>query len=52
MKHQCSPRIFGSAKDEFTLPSDFNGSDAEIEALFYEGGLFPAAVSLLNKDTP
>jgi prevent-host-death family protein len=35
------PRIFGSARGEFTVPDDFNRPDAEIEALFYEGEVFP-----------
>jgi prevent-host-death family protein len=34
-------RIFGSAKGEFTVPDNFNESDPEIEALFYDGELFP-----------
>lgn len=34
-------RILGSAKGEFTLPDDFNESDPEIEALFYEEDIFP-----------
>jgi len=34
-------RVFGSAKGEFTVPDDFNEADAEIEALFYDGELFP-----------
>jgi prevent-host-death family protein len=34
-------RVFGSAKGEFTVPDDFNDTDPEIEALFYEGRLFP-----------
>jgi hypothetical protein len=32
---------FGSAKDEFTVPNDFNDPDPEIEGLFYNGPLFP-----------
>jgi len=39
-------RVFGSAKGEFTVPDDFNEPDPEIEALFYEGNLFP------GKDVP
>jgi antitoxin (DNA-binding transcriptional repressor) of toxin-antitoxin stability system len=35
-------RIFGSAKGDFTVPDDFNESDAEIEQLFCESNLFPA----------
>jgi prevent-host-death family protein len=38
---QPQTRIFGSAKGEFTVPDDFNEPDAEIEALFYDGDLFP-----------
>lgn len=38
---QPKPRVFGSAKGEFTVPDDFNEPDPEIEALFYEGALFP-----------
>jgi prevent-host-death family protein len=38
---QPKTRIFGSAKGEFTVPEDFNEPDPEIEALFYEGELFP-----------
>lgn len=38
---QPQTRIFGSAKGEFTVPDDFNESDPEIEALFYEGDIFP-----------
>jgi prevent-host-death family protein len=34
-------RIFGSARGEFTVPDNFNEADAEIEALFYDGELFP-----------
>ena len=34
-------RIFGSAKGEFTVPDDFNEPDGEIEALFYDGNIFP-----------
>ena len=34
-------RIFGSAKGEFAVPDDFNKPDPEIEALFYDGELFP-----------
>ena len=34
-------RIFGSARGEFTVPDDFNEPDPEIEALFYDGELFP-----------
>lgn len=34
-------RIFGSAKGEFTVPDSFNDPDPEIEALFYEGDIFP-----------
>ena len=33
---------FGSAKDEFTVPDDFNEPDPEIEAMFYDGEIFPA----------
>ena len=43
---QPQTRIFGSAKGEFTVPDDFNEPDPEIEALFYEGELFP------RKDVP
>ncbi|HZR66258.1 MAG TPA: hypothetical protein VFA85_14010 [Terriglobales bacterium] len=32
---------FGSAKGEFTVPDDFNESDPGIEAMFYDGELFP-----------
>lgn len=36
------PRFrLGSAKGEFTVPDDFNRPDPEIEALFYEGDVFP-----------
>ena len=38
---QPKTRIFGSAKGEFTVPDDFNKPDAEIEALFNDGDLFP-----------
>ena len=38
---QPRTRIFGSAKGDFTVPDDFNESDAEIERLFYESDLFP-----------
>jgi prevent-host-death family protein len=38
---QPKGRIFGSAKGEFTVPDDFNEPDPEIEALFYEGDIFP-----------
>lgn len=38
---QPRARVFGSAKGEFTVPDDFNEPDPEIEALFYEGRLFP-----------
>ncbi|MGH9512093.1 MAG: type II toxin-antitoxin system Phd/YefM family antitoxin [Terriglobales bacterium] len=41
VKKGLKKRVFGSAKGEFTVPDDFNDPDAEIEALFYEGGLFP-----------
>ncbi len=39
--NQAKIRIFGSAKGEFTVPDDFNEADSEIEALFYDGELFP-----------
>jgi prevent-host-death family protein len=39
---QPKARIFGSAKGQFTVPDDFNEPDPEIEALFYEGEIFPA----------
>lgn len=45
VKKQSKKRIFGSAKGEFTVPDDFNEPDAEIEALFYDGELFPKAPS-------
>ena len=32
----------GSADGEFTVPDDFNDPDPEIEALFYEGDIFPS----------
>lgn len=38
---QPKKRVFGSAKGEFIVPDDFNEPNPEIEALFYEGGLFP-----------
>ena len=38
---QPKNRVFGSAKGEFIVPDDFNEPNPEIEALFYEGGLFP-----------
>lgn len=38
---QPKPRVFGSAKGEFTVPADFNEPDPEVEKLFYEGALFP-----------
>ena len=38
---QPKPRKFGSARGEFTVPDDFNEPDPEIEALFYDGELFP-----------
>ena len=38
---QPKARVFGSAKGEFTVPDDFNEPDQEVEALFYEGALFP-----------
>jgi prevent-host-death family protein len=41
LAQQPQTRIFGSAKGEFTVPDDFNDPDPEIEALFYEGELFP-----------
>lgn len=34
-------RIFGSAKGEFVVPDDFDEADAEIEAMFYDGEIFP-----------
>ncbi len=41
---QPKTRIFGSAKGEFSVPDDFNEPDPEIEALFYDGDLFPKDV--------
>jgi prevent-host-death family protein len=38
---QLKTRVFGSAKGEFTVPDDFNEPDPELEALFYEGDIFP-----------
>lgn len=38
---QPKKRVFGSAKDEFTVPDDFNEPDVEIEDLFYKSSLFP-----------
>jgi prevent-host-death family protein len=32
----------GSAGGEFTVPDDFNDPDPEIEALFYDGDIFPS----------
>jgi len=34
-------RIFGSAEGEFTVPDDFDKPDPEIEAMFYDGDLYP-----------
>lgn len=34
-------RSLGSAKGEFTMPENFNEPDPEIEAMFYEGEVFP-----------
>lgn len=39
---QPQTRIFGSAKGEFTVSDDFDEADREIEALFYEGEIFPS----------
>lgn len=39
---QSKTRVFGSARGEFTVPDDFDEADAEIEALFYEGEIFPS----------
>lgn len=39
---QPQTRVFGSARGEFTVPDDFDEADAEIEALFYEGEIFPS----------
>ncbi len=33
---------FASAKGEFTVPDNFNEPDPEIEAMFYDGEIFPA----------
>lgn len=41
-KRRSPNRKEGSAKGEFTVPDDFNRPDPEIEALFYEGDVFPA----------
>ena len=41
---QPKTRVFGSAKGEFSVPDVFNEADPEIEALFYEGELFPKDV--------
>lgn len=37
-------RVFGSAKGDFTVPENFNDSDAEIEELFYNGPIFPKSM--------
>ena len=34
-------RVFGSAEGEFTVPDDFDKRDPEIEAMFYDGDLYP-----------
>jgi prevent-host-death family protein len=34
-------RIFGSARGEFLVPDDFDEADREIEAMFYDGEIFP-----------
>jgi prevent-host-death family protein len=46
---QPRTRIFGSAKGDFTVPDNFNDPDPEIEALFYEGDLFPRKNSSVRK---
>jgi prevent-host-death family protein len=38
-------RVLGSAKGEFTVPDNFNDPDQEIEALFYDGPIFPTGAS-------
>jgi len=41
MKNTPKKRIFGCAKDDFSVPDDFNGPDPEFEDLFYNGPVFP-----------